>query len=261
MRSAEEGRGSRSGFVAAAVTIAALCVATPASAADCGGMIGDPAPGYWGSAQGIFCSYDGGEPVSWTPPAGITEAVFSARGADVSSGRGGRVRGRLTVSPGQTYLLEPGGDGGASAISLDGKPLMVAGGGDGEAANYVTSSAVGVETEAAGAPVAPAADGTTYLNDGEAGVSWSTISKAPNWCVVPQLKGLRPVAARKRLAAANCAVGEVERRPVRGRRWQGRVRRQSPAPGTEIPPNGGVDLQIGSRPPGVVVNSSLGQPR
>jgi hypothetical protein len=250
MRSGRErGRAWIGLAVTAGALLAALWLPVPASAI-CSHMIGDPAPGYWGSAGGIFCGYEDGTPVSWTVPAGIDEAAFGARGADdVAKGRGGSVRGTLAVTAGQTYFLEPGGSGGASAVSLDGTPLLVAAGGDGAAPNYVTPAASKVESQDAGAPIVPALDGVTYVNDGEASVSWSTITKAPGRCTVPQLRGIRPIAARKRLASANCAVGKVRRNPARRPAW-GRVTGQWPVPGVELPPGTGVDLRVGARPTG-----------
>jgi hypothetical protein len=210
-------------------------------------MIGDPAPGYWGSAGGLFCDYDDGLPVPWTVPAGVTEAVFGARGADdAASGRGGSVRGTLPVTAGQTFSLEPGGGGNASIVSLDGVPLLIGAGANGTVRNYVTATASDIEIQAPRAPIAPAADGAIYVRDGEASVTWSTIEKEPTPCVVPRLSGLRPIVARAQLASAGCAVGKVKRRPAH-RNWWGRVTGQWPKPGTEPDPGGLVYLRVGRR--------------
>jgi len=64
-------------------------------------------------------------------------------------------------------------------------------------------------------------------------------------CVVPDVRGLRLRAARKRLKAADCTVGHVSR--LRGRRHQ-RVVRQSLRPGTQRPAGWGVALAIRPRP-------------
>jgi PASTA domain-containing protein len=246
MRRRGRGRSWLELVLVAAAAFAALSLPATASAV-CSHMIGDPAPGYWGSAQGIFCEYEDGMPISWTAPPGITEAVFSARGADDAAlGRGGRAKGTLPVTPGQTFSLEPGNGGGASIVSLDGVPLLVGAGANGAVANYVTPSASEVESQSAGAPITPAADGVTYVNDGEASVSWSTITKAPNPCVVPQLTGMRPVLARKKLATAYCAVGDVKRRPARRSAW-GRITGQWPKAGSELPQGSSVNLRIGRR--------------
>lgn len=244
------GRGLRRTWIGLAITagasLAACWLPAPASAV-CSHMIGDPAPGYWGSAGGIFCGYEDGTPVSWIVPTGIDEAVFGARGADdATEGRGGSVRGTLAVTPGQTYSLEPGGDGNASVVSLDGAPLLVAAGGNGTVANYVTPAASRVESQAAGAAITPAADGVTYVNDGEASASWSTITKEPSRCIVPQLRGMRPTAAREQLTGASCTVGTVKRRPARRSKW-GRITNQWPAADTELPAGSAVDLRVGRR--------------
>ena len=77
--------------VGLAAALAALWLAAPASGA-CPNVIGDPAPGYSGSLQGIFCQYEGGAPESWTVPATVTEATFSVHGADDPGGVAGEER-------------------------------------------------------------------------------------------------------------------------------------------------------------------------
>ncbi|HET7444871.1 MAG TPA: PASTA domain-containing protein [Solirubrobacterales bacterium] len=236
------------GSVAAAAALFALCFASSA-AAECATMIADPAAGYGGSVEGISCRYEDGAQISWTVPAGITDARFYAVGADDAlAGRGGTTAARLPVTPGTTLTLEPGAGGEASVVKLGDVPLIVAGGGNRKAASYVAPGASEIEARPAGAPIQPALDGVTYVGNGLIDVSWGSFGKVPNWCVVPELKGLRARVARKKLAAANCAVGELTRRPAR-RPDRGRVRRQSPRAGSELPPGlAVVDLWVGARP-------------
>lgn len=240
-------RGSmlRLGVVVAAV-LGTLWSATSASAS-CATLIGDPAPGYSGSIQGIACRYEDGPQISWTVPQGITDARFYLRGADDNiGGRGATVAARSPVNPGETMFLEPGAAGEASTVRLGGVALFVAGGGNGKAANYVAPGASEVESQAAGGPIEPAADGTTYIRNGEVDVSWGHFSKDPNWCLVPELRGLRARVARRRLLEANCTVGQVRRHAARPPQ-RGRVTRQWPRAGTELPPGSSVDLRVGRK--------------
>ncbi|HEX6602348.1 MAG TPA: PASTA domain-containing protein [Solirubrobacterales bacterium] len=68
----------------------------------------------------------------------------------------------------------------------------------------------------------------------------------PPTCVVPNVAGMKPVAARKKIRAANCKVGKV-RRPKRpqGRKgpWVLVVKSSTPAPGSK-PANGTVHHRL-----------------
>jgi hypothetical protein len=230
--------------VAFAVAFAALWLAAPASGA-CPNLIGDPAPGYSGSIQGIYCRYEGGPPESWTVPATVTEATFSVHGADDPAGAGGgHVEAVLPLTPGETLILEPGGGGNASVVSLNASPLFVAGGGNGSVPNYATPAASQLKSEPPGGPFALVVNGAPYASEGRISVTWGSITKDPVTCTVPRLRGMRPVAARKQLVTANCAVGRVTRRPS-WRTNRGRVIGQSQKPGTTLPQNGAVDLVVG----------------
>ena len=77
---------------------------------------------------------------NWTVPAGVTTAVFRLDGGEGGSettylgkttggGKGGQVGGLLTVTPGQTYTISIGGQGG----SVQGFYNSVVGGGAGGA--------------------------------------------------------------------------------------------------------------------------------
>lgn len=100
----------------------------------------------------VTFSYTGGVQ-TWTAPACATTVVFEAWGAQGSQGggQGGYAKGTMTVTPGQTYEIYVGGQGGwngggtgnggrhgggASDIRLGGSTLndriLVAGGGGGE---------------------------------------------------------------------------------------------------------------------------------
>jgi PASTA domain len=63
-------------------------------------------------------------------------------------------------------------------------------------------------------------------------------------CVVPKLRGRRPVAAKKAVKNAGCAAGKVRRkRAVKAMR--GKVIRQSPAAGKVVAPGTKVSLTVG----------------
>jgi hypothetical protein len=212
-------------------------------------MIGDPAPGYSGSIQGIDCRYEeGAAPESWTVPPTVSEATFSVHGADDPAGSaGGHVEASLRLSLGETLTLEPGGPGKASTVSAGGTPLFVAGGGDGSVPNYVTPAATEVKSVPPGGPFALIVNGAPYASNGRIAVRWGSITKDPLACVVPRLKGKRPLAARGKLAEAHCSVGTITRKLAR-RANRGRVTRQWPKPGTVLYRHGAVDFMIGRGP-------------
>lgn len=229
--------------VATAYVFAGLWLAAPASAS-CPSFHGDPAPGYSGSVQGIFCTYAVGPSHTWTAPSNVSEATFSVRGADDASGAGGgHVEALLSLVPGETLAIELGAEGEASTVSRGGTHLFVGGGGNGSVPNYVTPEASEVTSEAPGGPFR-----FSFRNDGEVSIEWGEITKDPDpMCTVPRLRGMRPVAARKRLAEAHCAVGKIARlraRPLN----RGRVIGQSPPPGTVMPDDLGVSLRVGRGP-------------
>jgi hypothetical protein len=228
---------------------------------------GDPGSGYVGPLlRGLACSYQspGEPPDEWTVPQDVSEARFALYGGadSVSGKRGGRVAATFAVAAGQTYVLEPGHDGGASTIGLEGTPLLVAGGGDGAEPNYVDPSAADVENEPPGAPLGAlfALDGAIYVSwlegwyDGRerdttdrpldpAGKNRKT-TDLNRRCIVPRLKGRKRAAARRALENRGCKVGRVEHRPAR-RSKQGRIVAQQPPPETVLPIDAGVDFVIG----------------
>jgi hypothetical protein len=63
-------------------------------------------------------------------------------------------------------------------------------------------------------------------------------------CVVPKLKGLRLKAVRRRLKAADCALGRVKRAAGAGR--SAKVRKQGARPGSVLPPRSKVSVRLGS---------------
>lgn len=166
----------------ALATFVVLCAANPASAdpAPCPQFIGDPAPGYSGSVQGIWCRYEDGVPQSWTVPTHVSEASFSVRGADDASGAGGgHVEARLALVPGETLTLEAGGNGEASVVTCGGTPIFVAGGGNGVEPNFVTPLATDVKNEAPGGPFHLVVNGVPVRSDGQISVEWGSITKNP----------------------------------------------------------------------------------
>lgn len=232
-----------------------LMPAAPASAI-CSMFHGDPVPGYEGPLlHGIHCSYVSGPTESWTVPA-IAEAEFDLFGAsDPIAGHGGRVKATLAVVPGETLVLESGGNGAASSVSRNGVPLLIAGGGDGEEPNFVSPAATETQVIAPGAPI------TGGVPDGNVYVSWWVPRKPrtdPNppiispgqltaeldLCVVPRLTGRRPLAARRSLRGSGCRAGTVTRRSSVP--WKrGRVIGQSVQPGAKLPLESEIRFVVG----------------
>jgi hypothetical protein len=190
-------RGLRWGS-ALVVACAALWLVAPASAS-CPTVIGDPAPGYSGSIQGIWCRYEDGVPQTWTVPAQVSEARFSVRGADDASGAGGgHVEARLALVPGETLTLEAGGSGEASIVTRAGSPLFVAGGGNGDVPNFATPLAADVRSEAPGGPFHLVVNGAPVRSDGQISIEWGEITKNPEVTkvVVPGWKATRVTGRR-----------------------------------------------------------------
>jgi hypothetical protein len=188
---------------AVTVAFAALWFAAPASA-HCAHSIGDPAPGYSGSVEGISCRYEDGTPEEWTVPSGVSEATFSVRGADDASGAGGgHVEARLSLVPGETLTLAPGANGEATVVSRGGSDLFVGGGGNGDVPNYVTPAATDVGNEAPGGPFHLVVNGAPVRSDGQVSVEWGSITKNPTTTevVVPGWKVTR-VSGRRTITLA-----------------------------------------------------------
>lgn len=238
-----------------------LVKADGASAA-CGHWHVDPLWTYTGPIPvGLFCSHQGNPKYTWTVPDEVTTAHFSVFGADDPEHEvaGGIVEAWLDLVPGSELTLEMGGEGEASVVRLGEEALIVAGGGDGVEPNFVVPSASEVETEEPGAPrTEPFGNGRidvewTYWFEGEEPpvetLPGAAVLPAPPTatCVIPRLKGLRPVAARRVLALANCRLGRITRRPAR-RGQRGRVLRQALATGATFPSGSAVDLVVGRRP-------------
>jgi PASTA domain len=101
-----------------------------------------------------------------------------------------------------------------------------------------------------------ATPGSTYqlftpaLADGSAGRAPNTtingreiaIAATVRYCLVPKLKGKKPAAAHKALAASDCAVGKTKK--AKKRRKRKSVLSQSVAPGTSISDTQPVDLKV-----------------
>lgn len=238
-----------------------LAKADDASAA-CGHWHVDPLSTYTGPVPvGLFCSHQGNPQYTWTVPDEVTAAHFSVSGGDdpVGETTGGHVEARLDLVPGSELTMEMGGEGEATVVRLGEEPLVVAAGGSEAESNFVIPSATEVEIEEPGAPQEePFTNGRidvewTYWFEGEdppvERLAGAAILPSPPTasCAVPRLKGLRPVAARKALALANCRLGRITRRPAR-RGQRGRVLRQTPATGAAFPSGTAVDLVVGRRP-------------
>jgi beta-lactam-binding protein with PASTA domain len=57
-------------------------------------------------------------------------------------------------------------------------------------------------------------------------------------CIVPRLKGKKLKRAKKKLGNAECRLGKKK-----GKRG-GKVKKQNPAPGTELPAGGSVNVKL-----------------
>ncbi|HEX5713580.1 MAG TPA: PASTA domain-containing protein [Solirubrobacterales bacterium] len=241
----------------AGVALGMLWLAAPAFG-QCSNIHGDPAPGYSGPLmRGIYCSAgqtpDQGREESWVVPAGVTSAGFMVSGGDdLAGGRGSRVEATLAVTPGETLSLLLGGGGNASSVRRGDTALLAAGGGNGVEPDYVAPGATAVAVTPRGAPNPP------YPGNGSLFISWYSgwytseeeqkpvVDPPPQSCVVPKLRGRRPVEARKALRAASCASGDVVRSAARPG-LRGRVIGQSQPPGTVLPHRTDVDFTVGRR--------------
>jgi hypothetical protein len=156
-------RGNRAAVsvkVVMGALLGVLCLASSASAS-CGTVIADFDPGY----NAIACHFSSGSEETWTVPAHITKPRFSVRGADDTvGGGGGFLSAKLPLKEGETIDLRMGADGGSSSVSRGGELLLVAGGGDGADANYLSPEAEPLEVEEPGQPVGPSVgDGSVYV--------------------------------------------------------------------------------------------------
>ena len=225
----------------------------PAASADgevpegCATKIADFVPYFRGFHCSAYPSYGdspGDVVKSWTVPAQIEgEVSFWLFGSDLPGvGGGGRVKATLRLAAGETLTLVLGTEGRATSVSKDGLPLLMAGGGDGAAPNYLAPAAKLVEVNEPGAALPP------YPGDGQAYVNWTLTHHDPprGTCVVPRLIESRPRVARRLLAQADCSVGEIRHRL--GGPWRRyRVRRQWPRPGSRLQAGAAVDFLLTRR--------------
>lgn len=253
---------------AAALACAGTLILAPLAKADsadavCAQTHADPVPGYSGPLPvGIECRHQFAPEVTWTAPPTSTIYRFWVYGAGDSSSetRGGRVVATLDLTPGTTLTLRMGGDGEASAVLLGEEPLLVAGGGDGLEPNYITPTATDSEAEEPGSSEGWPWEGEIFVEwtrwyegeDFEEELPQPQDPPAPDLpqlahCVVPHLRGLKPIAARKVLEQAQCTLGKVSHRPARRHR-RGRVVHQFPVPGASLPVGAAVKLTVGRRP-------------
>lgn len=223
-------------LVAIGAVLAGTLFAAPASA-DCGSV------NTTGDMRSVHCTY-GGDPESsddptpnWTVPPAVTEATFEVWGGDDLRREriGGYVRARLPLRERERLGLSLGYGGGASSVSRAESVLLLAGGGDGQLANFVDPSAEDVSS-------LPSAPGS-FRQHGTIDIEW----RIPDECVVPKLRGRRLPAARHLLQASHCRIGRVSRRPARPG-LRNRVLEQDPHAGIVRPPHGKVDLTLGTRP-------------
>jgi hypothetical protein len=222
-----------------AVLVSSLATASSASA-DCERIVpSDP------QMRGIHCTY-GGDPESdddatptWRVPPAVDKATFQVWGGDAihQERAGGYVRARLRVARGETLGVNLGFEGRSTWVSRSGAVLLLAGGAEDQAPNFVAPEAEDVSTVPSGAgSVRPNPNGAVIIE-------W----QIPDECVVPRLRGRRLPGARRLLRAAHCQLGKVSRLSSQpGTRV--RVVRQSLRPGTIRPRNSRVDLTLGRRP-------------
>ncbi|MBS1894903.1 MAG: IPT/TIG domain-containing protein [Actinobacteria bacterium] len=192
-----------------------------------------------------------GEP--GTPPAWWPEAWW-AKGADLPFNAEILLPPRIvSVTPGQ------GPGGGGNRVTIAGEnfaEVTSVGFGSTEAAYTVDSESEITVTAPAGSagssvPVsvvtaagrAEASNGYTY-EPSQASVQPNVDIPAPSGCLVPRLKNRRLEVVKRMLSGSNCRLGHVRvrRHAAAGIR---RVKRQSPVPGTALPPGGRVEVMVG----------------
>ena len=216
--------------------LAGALFAAPASG-DCGSVKTS------GDLRKIHCTYNGDPESSddptptWKVPPAVTEATFQVWGDDDFRLEriGGYVRARLPLKERERIDLNLGYGGRASSVSREDSVLILAGGGDGQMANFVDPSAQDVSN-------VPSAPGSPRQH-GAIDIEW----RIPEECVVPSLRGRRLPAARRLLRASHCRLGSVSHRPARPG-LRNRVVEQDPHPEIVRPPHGKVNLTLGTRP-------------
>jgi hypothetical protein len=141
----------------------------------------------------------------------------------------------VPIPEGETLGLELGFEGRSTRVINGGAVLLLAGGGEDQASNSISSTAEDVSS-------VPSGPGR-FSRNGTVIIEW----QIPEECVVPKLRGNQLPAARRLLRAARCRVGKVSRRPSRPG-MRARVVSQSPLPGTVHPRGSRIDLTLGRRP-------------
>ncbi|MCD4656951.1 MAG: choice-of-anchor D domain-containing protein [Planctomycetes bacterium] len=157
---------------------------------------------------------------NWTVPAGVSSIRIEAwggQGGGHSGGKGARVRGDFTVTPGETlkiiaaengYVTAQGpnygaGGGGGSFVyrnATDSFPLIAAGGGGGQAQNNPGADASGTQTPTAGSGTGSGTGGTggnggdggrdvANYSTGGGGCGWLTDGKDGIYIRNPEGKG------------------------------------------------------------------------
>jgi hypothetical protein len=235
----------------------------------------DPFPTYTGPVGvGLNCEDAAAPLLSWTIPDSISTVRFHLDGADdaVSETTGGTIEATLDLIPGSILTLEVGGEGEASAVLSGTEPLLIAAGGNGRVTNYAAPSARDVAATVPGPGSGQAFDGSifiewTHWHQGEptegsdpppkedvketppdaSPAAGPQIPATSPPCIVPRLRGLKPSAARRALAAAHCTLGRIARRWSSPNR-RGRVIRQASPAGVVLPTGAGVDVIVGRRP-------------
>jgi PASTA domain len=72
------------------------------------------------------------------------------------------------------------------------------------------------------------------------------VSRGPQQCKVPNVRRMTLARAKSKLKRAHCRAGSI-RRVAAAKSMKGRVIRQKPAPGTQLPEGGRVSLVVGRR--------------
>jgi hypothetical protein len=217
----------RAGFVAvAALSATALFAAPPAGAAnsptfrDCSLIAPGIDPDFV-QLSGVTADAQGR--LAMTPPAQVMiEASESADPGD----SGGHVTLDVTVTaPGAAPRGASGAGTGKVVLSV---PLI------GSSAGVTTNTVSWAATFDNGNHSCPSS--STPLNTTPMPFL-VTVPAGGGTCDVPKLKGKSLKRARKTLGAAGCSLGKVKGR--------GKVKRQSPAPGTELPAGSKVSVKLG----------------
>jgi hypothetical protein len=199
---------------------------------------------------------------TWIVPPGVDRATFELWGGPGESGAPhGHVLAGYRVAPGDAFSISVGGPGEDTTLRYAGgwpAVAAMAAGGDSERPNYVFPPASPAESFfEGGGDGSNAGDGYAIVHlspplkqISEPPAPLEQITEPPTEppaCVVPNLRGKRPRAARKLLRHAHCTLGSVTRRPSRAK-LHGRVVKQALPARSQVVAGSPVGITVGKRP-------------